>query len=226
MELFSFDDERQIKSIYFGGCAFGAAFYVGVYRALIESYGMDFLDHVYIGGDSVGAVFCLCLGLKKDPDFVEQLYREVADYSLKHGPVGSASYMLDQQVRALLTDPKAYKYLEGRIFLGTTAYFAKHRWHLSWANNQDLIECIKGSFNIPFYCLTNKLVKGITVLDGAYSFAGIDLPHGDETLFIGIDPHAEITRTFTNNEMVRHITTMHISQIYIHIYSYIMYMLM
>ncbi len=46
------------------------------------------------------------------------------------------------------------------------------------------------------------MVKGFEVLDGAYSFAGEDLPHGDQTLFIGIDPHADVTRTFTNAEMV------------------------
>lgn len=29
------------------------------------------------------------------------------------------------------------------------------------------------------------------------------MPHGDETLYVGIDPHAEITRIFTYKEMVR-----------------------
>jgi hypothetical protein len=61
---------------------------------------------------------------------------------------------------------------------------------------------LKGSFHIPFYCARNNSVKSVYVLDGAYSFAGIDLPHGDSTLFIGVDPHAEITRTFTTSEMV------------------------
>ena len=31
---------------------------------------------------------------------------------------------------------------------------------------------------------------------------GTDLLHGDATLYVGIDPHAEITRTFTYTEMV------------------------
>ena len=39
------------------------------------------------------------------------------------------------------------------------------------------------------------------MVDGAYGFAGDDLLHGDDTLYVGIDPHAEITRTFTNSEM-------------------------
>lgn len=97
----------------------------------------------------------------------------------------------------------AYKELEGKMFIGTTAFFSRHRWHLSWESNEDMINCIKGSFNIPIYCLRSGILKGYEVLDGAYSFAGEDLPHGDATLFIGIDPHAEVTRHFTNNQMVQ-----------------------
>ena len=36
----------------------------------------------------------------------------------------------------------------------------------------------------------------------AYGMAGADLPHGDSTLFIGIDPHAEITRDLTVAQML------------------------
>lgn len=124
-------------------------------------------------------------------------------HSRANGPFMAASVALEKEVRLLLSDPFAYKILEGRIFLGTTAFFARHRWHLSWRDNDDLIECAQGSFNIPFYCVRNPHVKRTVVLDGAYSFAGTDLPHGDRTLYIGIDPHAEVTRLFTNSEMVR-----------------------
>jgi hypothetical protein len=36
----------------------------------------------------------------------------------------------------------------------------------------------------------------------SYHVIGTDLLHGDATLYVGIDPHAEITRTFTYTEMV------------------------
>lgn len=32
--------------------------------------------------------------------------------------------------------------------------------------------------------------------------AGTDLPHGDSTLFVGVDPHAEITRDLTVTQML------------------------
>ena len=92
--------------------------------------------------------------------------------------------------------------MEGKCCFGTTAFFAKHRWHISWESNEDLMDTIEASYHIPFYCQKIKSVRGVNVIDGAYGFAGIDLPHGDETLYVGIDPHAEITRTFTNTEMV------------------------
>lgn len=40
------------------------------------------------------------------------------------------------------------------------------------------------------------------MVDGAYGFAGTDLPHGDDTLYIGIDPHAEVTRFLEYEQMM------------------------
>ena len=64
-----------------------------------------------------------------------------------------------------------------------------------------MIYTFRGSCHLPFYCNPNKKLGDFHVVDGAYSFAGTDLPHGDDTLYIGIDPHAEVTRLFTTSEM-------------------------
>jgi len=97
--------------------------------------------------------------------------------------------------------PQAYKKLEGRMCFGTTEFFDRHRWHTSWESNEDFLTCLQGTSHIPFYCMRNKPIKGIEVVDGAYGFAGRDLLDGDDTLYVGIDPHAEITRHFSNSEM-------------------------
>ena len=165
-----------------------------------HEWGPEFLEHISIGGDSVGAIFAIGLGLKYTPEEMDIFYRRTSEYGIIHGP-HKACVILEDVIREMLVDPNAYKILKGRIFLGTTEFLSRHRWHLSWNSNEDLIECIKGSFHIPFYCQRNKPLKNINVLDGAYSFSGTDLPHGNNSLFIGIDPHAEITRTFTNSEM-------------------------
>lgn len=70
----------NIPSIYFGGCAFGAGFYNGVYRAMADTWGMSFLETTLIGGDSVGAIFALGLGLRKSPDYMDVVYQTVAEY--------------------------------------------------------------------------------------------------------------------------------------------------
>ena len=61
--------------------------------------------------------------------------------------------------------------------------------------------CLQASYHIPLYCKWSGGIKGVECVDGAYGFAGVDLPHGDQTLYVGIDPHAEITRSLTHNEM-------------------------
>ena len=49
-------------------------------------------------------------------------------------------------------------------------------------------------YSIPhIYYLRFPLLLTITL--------GTDLPHENNSLFVGIDPHAEITRLFTNTEM-------------------------
>jgi len=40
------------------------------------------------------------------------------------------------------------------------------------------------------------------VVDGAFSVRGRDLPHGDDTLYIGIAGAADITRNLTKQEML------------------------
>ena len=99
-------------------------------------------------------------------------------------------------------DPLSYKKLEGRCCFGTTSFFASHRWHVAWESNEDLINTIICSYHIPFYCKNVGLIQDEIVIDGAYGFSGCDLIDEDDTLFVGIDAHAEITRSLTNGEMV------------------------
>jgi len=194
-------------SLYFGGCCFGAAFYVGVYKALYELYGPDFMQDMKISGGSAGTIFAIGIALRKSPEYMDNLYRKVAAKSHATGPIYNpfrhtgASVFMEEGLRDMLDDSLAFKKIEGICYFGTTRYYDKHTWHMSWESNEDLVACCQSSYHIPFYCHRNKTIKGVEVVDGAYGFSGYDLLHGDETLYIGIDPHAEITRSFTNSEM-------------------------
>ena len=61
-------------SLYFGGCCFGAAFYVGVYKALYELYGPDFMQDMKISGGSAGTIFAIGIALRKSPEYMDNLY--------------------------------------------------------------------------------------------------------------------------------------------------------
>lgn len=175
---------------------------VGVHQAMVERWGADFYTKTHLSGGSAGTIFAIGIALGKSPKYLDDMYRQVALKSHVHGPVHNASVFTEDAIRLILADPTAYKQLEGKCCFGTTEFFSKHRWHVSWADNDDLLDCIQASYHIPFYCQRNKGIKNIHVVDGAYGFAGPNLPHGDETLYVGIDPHAEITRTYTYPQMM------------------------
>lgn len=198
-------------SLYFGGCCFGAAFYVGVYKALWEMYGPEFAQGLLVSGGSAGTIFAVGIALGKTPEYMDNLYRRVAAKSHEHGPVYNplrhtgASVFMEEGLRDMVAgDALAYKKIEGVCYFGTTRYYDNHRWHLSWESNEDMIRCVQGSYHIPFYCHRNSPIQGIEVVDGAYGFSGINLLHGDATLYIGIDPHAEASQT-SNPPSPRHL---------------------
>ena len=160
-------------SIYFGGCAFGSAFCkyidispflfefghysnhtidIGVYQAMVECWGDDFYKKVMCSGGSAGTIFAIAVALGRPPAYTDILYRSVAEKSYRHGPIYYASIFLEESLYELLADPLAFKTLEGRCCFGTTEFFSKHRWHISWEDNADLIKTVQGSYHIPFYC--------------------------------------------------------------------------
>lgn len=169
---------------------------------MYEKWGPDFYKKCMCTGGSAGTIFAIALALGKNADDLNRMYRTVAEKTHQFGTMHYGSVFMEECLRELLQDPHAYKLLEGRCCFGTTSFFSNHRWHISWVDNEDLIYTATGSCHIPFYCQKNHGIKGILIVDGAYGFSGTDLPHGDDTLYVGIDPHAEITRHFTNNQML------------------------
>jgi hypothetical protein len=168
---------------------------------MVERWGPDFHQKCLMTGGSAGTIFALAVALGKPPSFTNELYSNVAVKTLRYTPIWFGSHYLGKEINKMLSDPMAYKKIEGKCCFGTTAFFAKHRWHVSWESNEDLKSCLQASYHIPMYCKFSGPIKGVECVDGAYGFAGVDLPHGDQTLYVGIDPHAEITRTLTHNEM-------------------------
>ena len=148
-------------SIYFGGCCFGAAFYVGVHKAMVEKWGKDFYKHCVVGGGSAGTIFAVGLALGKSPEYMDKLYLRVAEQAKKYGPIYYASVFMREGLEEMFKDDSmAYKKLEGRCCFGTTSFFSRHRWHLSWESNDDLLGSFGsfGSFCFLSLCLVVSLV--------------------------------------------------------------------
>jgi len=139
-----------------------------------DKWGPDFHKKMLHCGGSAGTIFAVAIALGKTPEYMNKLYSNVAINTRKqYVPIYYGSYYLEVALHDLIVnDPLAYKKLEGRCCFGTTSFFARHRWHVSWENNHDLIACIQASYSIPIYCKRSVGIKNVVVVDGAYGFAG------------------------------------------------------
>ena len=114
-----------------------------------------------------------------------------------------ASVFLARELEWLLSDPSAYTQLNGRCWVGITHYQDKHVWIKSYKDNYEVYTAVMGSCHIPIYCGPNRPIDRRHVVDGAFSIRGEILPHGDETLYVGISRHADITRKMTKEQLLQ-----------------------
>jgi len=85
---------KKPPSIYFGGCSFGAAFYIGVHEAMVEMWGREYYKDIVISGGSAGTIIAIGIALGKDTEYLDGLYRYVAEEAVRYGPIYYASYFM------------------------------------------------------------------------------------------------------------------------------------
>ena len=198
-------DDPIPPSIYFGGCGFGAAFYVGVHRAMVERWGKDFYKHTVIAGGSAGAIMAIQVALGRDTEQLGEMYLWTAREANKRGPIFQASACLIESVRRVLDEftEEVHTMLNDKCFVSVTHFPFRHRFAKSWDSEEDLLQCLTATCHIPIYTHRAKSAWS-SMVDGAYGFAGdslVDLHHND-TLFVGIDPTADVGRSLTFSQMV------------------------
>jgi hypothetical protein len=194
----------QIKcpiSIHFGAVAWGCGFYVGVLRAMETRFGSNYYQQLEsVHGDSAGVIFALGVAIGTSADKLDSLYRTVSERCHSEG-IWNNKCVIDSAIDELLHDPETYLKVKGKLSVGVTEFPLKHVRYSEWKSNDDLRHCLHGSMYLPLYCEAVPLINGKHVIDGGFSFAGRFLSHGNETLFIGIDPNAEVSGDMSLVEM-------------------------
>ena len=65
---------RCPSHVYCGGAAWGCAYFIGCYDALLHTFGRDELSKVVFLGDSAGALLALGMALGRSPTDLDDLY--------------------------------------------------------------------------------------------------------------------------------------------------------
>lgn len=194
-------------SIYFSGCAYASIAYVGVYKAMIEKWGPDFMEKTKIAGDSAGVIFVLGITRKFTPEKIGQFYHKTcldAPGGMFHGGMHSLTQNTLLKLLDNLHDDDLYKSLNDKIYIGTSTWFANHIWSTRWRNNDELFSCMKNTLHIPLIVPRHNgcKINGCELVDGAFCFSGKDLPDGDDTLYVGDDPSCEVSIPMSLRQMV------------------------
>lgn len=164
------------SSVFFAGCSWGCAFFIGVYKGLVERWGIDHVRSMKFGGNSSGAMIAFASALGVQTSQMEKLYTGLASKAVDHGVFGKMSGYHSEAIADLMPNGDEYLRLNGRLFLGVTMWFKEHAVVSHWNSNQELVDTLHASFHVPFYCThTTPLSSGIGI-DGmiAKSFYRID----------------------------------------------------
>ena len=94
---------KQPPVIYFGGCCFGAAFYIGVHKAFVEMWGEDYYKRSLITGGSAGTIVGTAIALGFTVQELDDLYRRVSEKThASPFPFWYASYHAEKEVRQMV----------------------------------------------------------------------------------------------------------------------------
>lgn len=189
-------DNKPPENIFFGGSAWGCAFYIGCYQALIEKY--DNLDKLPIYGVSAGALIGLCVVLKLDIETMKSLYNDLVYLATKNGVFLKMTRYHNIVLKKILYYPDAYKKVNNRLHIGITIFPNKHLIVNKWKSNEELIHDLHCTFNIPFYTKYNSIKNKKLAIDGSISLNLNKYPKN--TIFIGMGDNYNIDGGLSTKE--------------------------
>jgi hypothetical protein len=169
-------------SIYFGGCAYGSCYYVGVYRAMLETWGADFAEKTLLAGDSAGIILTVGIRLKYPPEFIGQIYCNTGKET-PWGLIGKDPMRaLDRcTLQKLLTGPdestydkETYKKVNNTTWIGGSHFPGNHYWVDCWESDADFLDTMRNSLNMPVvvHRRYHTKYKGKEMVDGAFCLTG------------------------------------------------------
>jgi hypothetical protein len=105
---------------------------VGVFQAMVDTWGPQFYTNTKIYGGSSGTVIALGITTGKTPEFMDALYQSIAIKTKYTGSSLFGSFFYEQALRGIVRDSQDYKLIENRCYFSTNGFFANLRWHTAW----------------------------------------------------------------------------------------------
>uniref|UniRef100_A0A0G4I970 PNPLA domain-containing protein n=1 Tax=Chromera velia CCMP2878 TaxID=1169474 RepID=A0A0G4I970_9ALVE len=141
-------------AFWLDGCAWGCGYYGGLVDGFLDRWGEEIYQKRW-GGASAGALFALAMVLGRSPEDLIIAYQKFARQGARYGVWGKMSIYHDAVLQSWLegmTDEEVCARVNGRLFVGLTAFPCEHVLKSRFVDIQDLLDTLHGSFHIPWYC--------------------------------------------------------------------------
>lgn len=187
------DNIDNNKLFYFRGCAWGCAYYIGVYQKLMQHYSEHELKSFLWGGSSSGCFISLAIVLGKNIEDMKEMYFSLSNVAIKYGVMGKMSIYHEYALSKWLPDDgDEFKIANNKLFICVTKWFNKSELISNWSSNRELKDIIHGSCHIPFYMTHIEKVKNHHFIDGGFSEENIIYKKNNITIISCISEEADI----------------------------------
>lgn len=206
-------------SLFISGSAWGAVYYIGVYKALKEKIGSAlFSETTKFGGYSSGSLLCLSIILKIDPDLMITWLEEVNFLSLNKKITTAQSFEL-LLLKVFKFLPEDISFLNNRLHIWYTRFPRKEIMVCEWKTKKHLKKCLYYSSSIPLF-INHKMIKNHIYTDGGFSLKYYKFSKNTITIGIGFDNTFDIfSENYVNTHFLHPLKKPFFKDIYIEGYE-------
>ena len=173
---------KEIKYIYFGGCAWGNIAYIGILKALRDNYSNEYINNIIFHGDSAGSLIALVCVLNIDIEIIILLYIKYSKIVDKNGFLFKMNKHITNMFYEIIKNIKynnIIKIFNKKLKIGITKFPNTYILKNNWNSIDELLDDILCTTYIPALSSYRSTNNFFPIVDGSYTFKREYIPNNN-----------------------------------------------